>query len=122
MCLKYQNKAPRIKVGWKVFKRFSDGSLRSEMKGRSRDLPVSKWLNEKDYRDSDYKRRKYIRDDEGKKYPMGWHIFDTREAAVSWGCSSFQSLRKVDVFMVLAHGVQGSAERPITVARFIRIH
>ena len=96
--------------GYKVFEISKNGQLYGEVFGDGKRRPVGKWLHEKDFRDEEDKSETVIHHAEHSSYPMGWHIFETKQAAIEWEDRSFSLMgcviRKVRYRKVCAVGYQ----------------
>jgi len=65
-------------IFYKVF--CSDKKLYTLLQGnRRKPLPKRKWLDERDYRDSD--NGEELITERGSSYPFGWHLFTSKKAA-----------------------------------------
>lgn len=126
MCLHHVTDAPKQpwKYGYKVFVTQPDGTLRSPYQGRSRQIPVGRRTDERDYRYSD--GRTTIRTETGADYPLGWHSFKLRKDAKAWISRSVsQFIRKVMVEEPLVYGKQvmgfSTDLAPVVVSRYITV-
>lgn len=80
--------------GWKVFEMIN-GTLRSVIFASNQPRTEGVWLKS--------------RNNKSKDYPLGFHIFRTREEARSWRCVG-QIIRRVKFRDFLAEGAQGSCD------------
>jgi len=122
MCLYYKGNFKPCKVGYKVV-RLRGGKMFAEMQGNNQELQQGAWLNEEYYRAPHHSGEKLIHAG-GFHYPYGWHIFHTKDAAMSWKLtpplSSMFAIVKVAVKEPVATGLHAS-HRKITVAKQIKI-
>jgi hypothetical protein len=108
-------------VGWKTYGiSVNTKILLSQYYGQSQ--PIGTWIHEKDYRESFYKFRVYLKTtDKEKKYPLGFHIYLKRPRDLTSDNHSRIrfSIRKVYFDEIVKYGIQN--QREIVVAKKIKI-
>ena len=102
MCLeKLKNFQVNKMEGYKVVKkRF--GKFHTEIKGERKPLPLRKWLNADDWKNTP---QVYINTAFGNEYRLAWHIFITKKGAVMW-CEEGDFVVKVEFRKIRAKGTQ----------------
>ena len=119
----YGGASPRVRTRYKVFRiRSNPIHLWPVYSGWFKLLPQGVWLNEIDYRPRNVG---YISSSEDGRYPVGWHVFLSKEDAkefFSWAsfgeCPSFV-LRRVQCKGLLAIGGEGG--NVVEVYKYIKI-
>jgi hypothetical protein len=112
---KFKNK----RVGYKVFYR-NGNAITGEYFGDDEIYPINKWMDEKGYRDPDFKNKKLIeKANTNDCYPFGWHIFLTRKAARGWRNYKHYVVKKVEFLDPVAWGFQSKDLQnvPVVVAK-----
>jgi hypothetical protein len=126
MCLAKLTKAPRIKYGYKVFWQ-SKSSFRFRFRDTGKKLPTGKWLKEEDFRDSNdpngqedcIRISHWISHLADIKYKKGFHVYDNEDDAKAHRYRGLV-VKKVQVFMVVAHGIEVGYQ-PVTVCKRMKI-
>jgi len=107
MCLDNLGKFPlNVRFGYKVFHRSIDKKLGFVLRGNNKHVYLNRWLNEKDYRDKQFKKNEYLISDAGSRYRFGFHIFLTDADAFLYRASSCSEIRRVTFRQMLAKGYE----------------
>jgi hypothetical protein len=123
MCLDQPTKAKRIKFGYKVYEK-REGKLMPMWRNRQHVVITGKWLNERalrDPKDSISETIKYwCTQPEKSSYTKGIHVYDHKRAAFAIASGGLNAeVRKIQVFMIVAHGMEG--DFPVTVCKAIKV-
>lgn len=115
MCLERLDSETKVGdgVGYKVFKRRSDGKLQGEFNYCIQPYPVSKWIKDA--------KTGVLNWTFHPSYPTGFHVFTRLDDAMFWAYRRGEFVRKVKFSDVVASGTQsigsGDGDAPIVVAR-----
>jgi hypothetical protein len=106
--------------GYKVFYRDYSDQLWGDCFGQQKPRCRGKWLDEKQFRDTD---NNLIIADSDRNYKKGWHIFATKRGALDWNdlsdtCNSKPIIR-VKYRRGHTVGLQGSFK--VIIARYMKI-
>ena len=120
----YKGTSRKIETRYKVFFRYQETEpLQPLYVSLDKNLPEGVWLNEKDYRDNAFQGKEKIESSDGEEYPIGWHVFLTKEDVQSlipnYVFSSRRVVRKVLCRGLLASGEEGNAV--VEVYKYIKI-
>ena len=108
MCLDRFTKFKAPKYGFKVFEVYGS-KLLSIHSGNRKNYEIGKILNEKSYRRSTYMGKKctLLTDTTKQEYPLGFHIVQTKEAAMvraSYMSNINSEVYKVEIIEPIATG------------------
>ena len=81
MCLEILKKFKPPVYGYKIFQVEENGKLYNIHAGNGKSYEIGKILDEKSYRNSYALSEKYLTDYDGEKYQIGFHIYQTKQAA-----------------------------------------
>ena len=106
--------------GWRVFGKNYKGELLSTLQGNFKPMPINRWLDEKDFRNKEHNKKRYLYIMFRYPYPYGFHIFLTRKDAIAWANETCEYITlKVKFKNIVAQGYQDG--RKVIVAKNIMI-